>query len=123
MRLTVASVSAFVLTAALVSSAALAGDGPRAKKKGADDVRATSIAEAWRLLPQMSRQRCGDDLVFDYGDEGGMRNFFCRALSVISWKTFLSLAPVKPFLSGPHKSGKINLQRPKNFSRYAPAFA
>jgi hypothetical protein len=133
MRLFVTSVSAFVLVAALVSSAALAGDIPTgsgapaaqkrlSKKKGAGEARATSIAEAWRLLPQMQGQRCGEDLSYNYEDEGGMRNFFCRALSVISWKTFLSLAPVKPFRSGPHKNGKLDLRNPKDFGRYDPAF-
>lgn len=132
MRLLVASVSALVLVAALVSSAALAGgdssklgapaERKLSKKKGAGDARATSIAEAWRLLPQASGQRCGDDLTFDYGESGGMRNFFCRTLSVISWKTFLSLAPVKPFRSGPHKSGKLDLQNAKDFGRYDPEF-
>ncbi|WP_224248963.1 hypothetical protein [Hyalangium gracile] len=134
MRLLVVSVSAVALAAVLLSSAAVAGgdDGPRSKappadtsrprKKGAEDKRAKSLSEAWHLLPQASGPRCGDDLAFDYGDEGGMRNFFCRALSVISWKTFLSLAPVKPFRSGPHQNGKLNLQSSKDFGRYDPAF-
>jgi hypothetical protein len=121
----------FVLVFVLVSSVALAGgDGlipPAAekkssKKKDASDTRATTVAEAWRLLPKARTQRCGDDLVFDYGEAGGMRNFFCRTLSVFSWKTFLSLAPVKPFRSGPHKDGKLDLQNTKDFGRYDPAF-
>jgi hypothetical protein len=134
MRLIVTSVFALALAAALMSSASLAGDIPtksgssaekppsNPKKKGSNDARATTLAEAWRLLPQASGQRCGDDLSFDYGESGGMRNFFCRALSVISWKTFLSLAPVKPFSSGPHKDGKLDLNNRKDFGRYDPAF-
>lgn len=128
MRLSVASMSAWLLGVALLSSAALAGDSSpqpnalRTQKNGADEARASSLAEAWRLLPQASGQRCGEDLSFDYGEDGGMRNFFCRALSVLSWKTLLSLAPVKPFRSGPHKSGKLDLRNPKDFGRYDPAF-
>lgn len=114
MRLFAVSVSVLALVAALGSGAALAG--------AAEPPRAKSIAEAWRLLPQMQGERCGEDLVFNYEDAGGMRNFFCRALSVISWKTFLSLAPVKPFRSGPHKGGKLDLQNAKDFGRYDPAF-
>ncbi|HEX8697275.1 MAG TPA: hypothetical protein VF815_00425 [Myxococcaceae bacterium] len=114
MRSFAVSVSFVFLVVALGSGAALAG--------GAEPARAKTLDEAWRLLPQMEGNRCGEDLVFDYQDAGGMRNFFCRGLSVISWKTFLSLAPVKPFRSGPHKGGKLDLQNAKDFGRYDPAF-
>ena len=90
---------------------------------GAGDTRATTIADAWRALPRISGQGCGDkDLVFDYETGGGMRNFFCRALTVFGWKTFLSLAPVSPFQSGPHKAGSLNLNSKKQFGRYNPEF-
>jgi hypothetical protein len=85
-------------------------------------VRATTIAEAWRALPVMHGHRCGDDLVFDYGAEGGMRNFFCRALSVFSWKTFLKLAPSPVFARGPHRGARLDLQAKKDFGHYSPAF-
>jgi len=114
MRRVTASVFVVVLVAALGSGAALAG--------GDEPPRARSIAEAWRLLPQMQGQGCGEDLSFDYEDSGGMRNFFCRALTVFSWKAFLSLSPVKPFRSGPHKGGKLDLRNAKDFGRYDPAF-
>jgi hypothetical protein len=51
-----------------------------------------------------------------------MRNFFCRALTVFSWKTFLGLAQVSPFLSGPHKSGKLDLAAKSEFGHYNPDF-
>ena len=83
---------------------------------------ATSLAEAWLKIPHIRGQACGSDLSFDYEASGGMRNFFCRALSVFSWRTFLSLAPVSPFLSGPHRAGKLDLNNPKRFGRYDPTF-
>jgi hypothetical protein len=51
-----------------------------------------------------------------------MRNFFCRALTVFSWKTFVSLAPVSPFASGPHAAGKLDLNSKKQFGHYRPEF-
>jgi hypothetical protein len=90
------------------------------ERPNAPSSRATTIIDAWRKLPQAGNG-CGEDLVFDYGLDGGMRNFFCRALTVFSWKTFLPLAPVQPFLSGPHKAGKLNLKS-RDFGRYNPEF-
>jgi hypothetical protein len=89
--------------------------GPRTH--GVDDVRA-----AWRALPSIRGQGCGDDLVFDYGDAGGLRNFFCRALTVFSWNAFLGLAPTAPFRSGPHPAGRLDLHAARDFGRYDPAF-
>jgi hypothetical protein len=80
-----------------------------------------TIADAWRALPD-SGSACGDDLIFDYGVGGGMRNFFCRTLTVLSWKTFLKLAPTAPFRKGPHKGGRLNLDAERDFGRYDPAF-
>jgi len=84
--------------------------------------KATTIADAWLALQRVKGHGCGDDLVFDYGADGGMRNFFCRALTVLSWKTFLRLAPVSPFRSGPHRRGKLDLNSKKDFGRYDPKF-
>src|SRR5438874_1674024 len=84
-------------------------------------VKVTTIAEAWRALPETG-SGCGADLDFDYGVEGGMRNFFCRALTIFSWKRLLSLAPAFPFLSGPHTNGKLELQSKKQFGHYDPQF-
>jgi len=64
---------------------------------------------------------CGDSLSFDYGFEGGMRNFYCRASQAMPWKIFMALAPVKPFLSGPHQ-GSLNLANADHFGRYNPGF-
>jgi hypothetical protein len=87
----------------------------------APTTKAATIADAWRLLPQ-SGSACGHDLTFDYGTDGGMRNFFCRALTIFSWKTFLSLAPVSPFTSGPHQAGKLDFADTHDFGHYNPAF-
>jgi hypothetical protein len=64
---------------------------------------------------------CGDDLIYDYELDGGIRNVFCRALTVLSWKTFLAMAPVPPFLGGPHQNGKLDLHA-STFGSYNPAF-
>ncbi len=104
-----------MLATALVAAFALAGTPTRPARK------ATTIADAWKAMPE-SGSACGDDLSFDYGIEGGMRNFFCRGLTVFSWKTFLSLAPVSPFVSGPHRGGKLDLKSEKEFGHYDPLF-
>jgi hypothetical protein len=83
--------------------------------------KARTIAEAWQLLPQ-SGNGCGDDLLFDYGVGGGMRNFFCRALTVYSWKAFVAAAPVAPFRKGPHKGTRLNFKAERDFGRYDPRF-
>ncbi|MBI1949642.1 MAG: hypothetical protein HYS27_28405 [Deltaproteobacteria bacterium] len=85
--------------------------------------KATTVADAWRSLPSISGHGCAEqDLIFDYGADGGMRNFFCRALTVFSWKTFLALTPTAPFRAGPHKSGKLKLDSERDFGRYDPRF-
>jgi hypothetical protein len=82
-----------------------------------------TIAAAWRALPYIQGHGCDEeDLFFDYGDHGGMRTLFCRTLTVFSWTTFLELAPVGPFRSGPHPEGKLNLQSPDEFGHYDPRF-
>jgi hypothetical protein len=83
--------------------------------------RAQTIAGAWLALPRAEGHGCGTDLIFDYGDGGGMRNFFCRALTIFSWKRFLTLAPVSPFRAGPHRNGKLDLNS-EEFGRYDPRF-
>jgi hypothetical protein len=112
----------------LLSSIILTGDHAEAQQRRSNRVsrrvpaKATTIADAWLALPRIKGHGCGDDLVFDYGSDGGMRNFFCRALTVFSWKTLLSLAPVLPFRAGPHAEGKLNLSSEKDFGRYDPRF-
>lgn len=103
---------------ALIAALVLAGS-PEIKAPAARKV--ATISEAWKALPQ-SGDGCGGALSFDYGLEGGMRNFYCRALTVFSWKTFLGLAPVSPFLSGPHRGGKLDLASKTTFGRYDPTF-
>ncbi len=88
----------------------------------AKDTRAKTIAEAWSKLSEVSGHGCGNDLGHDYGSGGGMRNFFCRSLTVFSWRRFIELAPVNPFKSGPHEKGRLNLQSAKSFGHYDPAF-
>lgn len=106
-----------LVLAVVMCMAALAAAAPAAQS------RATTIADAWRQLPKVKGHGCGEqDLVFDYETGGGMRNFFCRALTVFGWKTFLGLAPVQPFQSGPHQAGKLNLRSEKQFGRYNPEF-
>lgn len=100
---------------ALVAALVLAGPPVHKPSKVA------TVAEAWRALP-VTGSACGADLGFDYGVDGGMRNFFCRALTVFSWKTFLGLAPVSPFRSGPHQGGKLDLNAKLDFGHYNPAF-
>ena len=93
---------------------------PRASAR---ELKAATIAAAWQQMADHTEgSGCGDDLIFDYGTDGGMRNFFCRGLTYFSWKTFLALAPVKPFRAGPHKGSKLNLNSARDFGRYDPKF-
>jgi hypothetical protein len=87
----------------------------------AGSIKAKSVAEAWRMMPTKG-SACGDDLSFDYELNGGMRNFFCRALTVYSWRDFLAGAPVAPFRKGPHRKGKLNLKAERDFGHYDPKF-
>lgn len=79
------------------------------------------IATAWLTMPETG-QGCGESLAFDYGVSGGMRNVYCRALGVLSWEVFTSLAPTTPFLKGPHKKGALTLEADRDFGRYDPKF-
>jgi hypothetical protein len=81
-----------------------------------------AIGQAWRSLPSIRDQGCTRDLIFDYGNNGGMRNFFCRALKALSWKAFLTLAGVAPFKSGPHQQGRLDLANARAFGAYDPRF-
>jgi hypothetical protein len=107
-----------VVTASLLLPLLVAAAPPPTK--------ALSVRDAWSRLAVTEQaatgNACGDDLMFDYGAGGGMRNFFCRTLTFFSWKTFLKLAPVAPFRAGPHKGGKLNLKSERDFGRYDPRF-
>jgi hypothetical protein len=81
-----------------------------------------SIEDAWRRLPLKGSACAEADLGFDYELEGGMRNFYCRALQVMPWSRFIELAGVAPFLSGPHQGGALNLNSETAFGHYDPAF-
>ncbi|HUB08818.1 MAG TPA: hypothetical protein VMB50_17555 [Myxococcales bacterium] len=85
-------------------------------------MQAQTIAAAWLAMAAAHGSGCGGDLDFDYGSEGGMRNFFCRGLTVFSWKHFLALAPMQPFLSGPHRDGRLDFHSATSFGRYDPEF-
>jgi hypothetical protein len=82
--------------------------------------KAQSPAEAWSVLPTTGNG-CGNDLIFDYGVDGGMRNFFCRALTTYSWRTFVAAAPTI-FRQGPHQAGKLNFNATNSFGYYDPTF-
>jgi len=102
---------------------ARAGDvAPAGPAKPAASPPTKTIADAWAAMPETGSACASDDLAFDYGRDGGMRNTFCRALQVLPWRTFLSLAPAKPFLKGPHKGGQLDLHDERDFGRYDPAF-
>lgn len=105
---------------ALVAALVIAAN-PTSKEPNAATAKAANPTAAWRLLPT-SGSGCGEDLSSDYGADGGMRNFFCRALTVFSWKTFMGLVPAAPFASGPHRGGKLDLNAKKQFGHYRPAF-
>jgi hypothetical protein len=100
----------------VASAVALAGGAPAPRAP------AGSIAEAWKNLPVSGTGCAEGDLTFDYGVEGGMRNLYCRALQVMPWATFVSLAPVSPFVSGPHGPGGLALNDQQRFGHYDPKF-
>lgn len=81
-----------------------------------------TIAQTWEQLPETGSACASADLDFDYGKDGGMRNFFCRALTVTSWKALLAQAPAPPFRKGPHKGTHLNLHAARDFGRYDPQF-
>jgi hypothetical protein len=115
--------SFLVVTMALAAGLAHAGERPPQGSSTPAPKKASTLADAWRALPSAQGHGCAsEDLIFDYGAEGGMRNFFCRALKVFSWKTFLSVAPTAPFRAGPHKNGKLKLDSERDFGRYDPRF-
>ena len=117
-----------ILITCLLAAPPLLAAGPNGsstdpvKTKAKTDGRAQTIAEAWKRLSDVSGHGCGNDLVHDYGRHGGMRNFFCRTLTVFSWDHFLTLAPVSPFKSGPHGKTGLDLQSQSTFGHYDPAF-
>jgi hypothetical protein len=83
---------------------------------------AKTVEELWRRLP-LTGNACGDALSFDYGAEGGLRNFACRAGTLLSLPSLLRLSPVSsPFLSGPHHGDTLDLNAPNSFGHYDPAF-
>lgn len=78
------------------------------------------VAEVWKRLPKEG-SACAEALNFDYGLEGGMRNFYCRARQVLTWKAFVAWSPAPIFASGPH-GGELVLDAPRTFGHYDPAF-
>lgn len=81
-----------------------------------------SIAQVWQLLPEEGNACDEEDLGYDYGLNGGMRNFYCRVLTVYSWRALVASAPVWPFRKGPHRDGKLNLNAETDFGHYNPKF-
>ncbi len=92
------------------------GGGP-AKSTGP----AKSVEDVWRQLPTEGNG-CGEALTFDYGAEGGLRNFACRVATLFSYKQLLRLAPMRPFRSGPHHGDTLDLGAATSFGHYDPAF-
>ena len=126
----------WIALVALVSLPLLAGGGDTATVAGpnvtpatkgapgtaATGAKAATIADAWRALGTTTNACSERDLHFDYWPDGGVRNFWCHATSVLAWKAFVALAPHKPFSRGPHTQGKLALHDPRDFGRYNPAF-
>ena len=64
------------------------------------------------------------ELGYDYWPDGGVRNFWCHAKSVMPWASFVKMAPTI-WLRGPHghwREGKLALHDQHDFGRYNPAF-
>jgi hypothetical protein len=111
-----------VALALVVSCVAIAGDRAASRKPAAAARPSSPIAAAWVKLPTKGSACADVDLGFDYGIEGGMRNFYCRARQVLPWKTFRDVAPTI-FRAGPHaKDGALELHSERDFGRYDPAF-
>lgn len=99
-------------------AAARARSAKTVKKKTDIDA---AVIDAWKRLPKKGNSCADADLSFDYGVEGGMRNFYCRARGVFSWSTFKKLAP-SPFRKGPHTSALLDLHNERQFGFYDPKF-
>ena len=87
--------------------------------------RALPFTRAWRTLGTAENRCKPADLGYDYWPHGGIRNFWCRAQSVLPWAAVTKLAPAKIWLRGPHGEwlgGKLDLHNPHDFGRYNPAF-
>lgn len=72
----------------------------------------------WRALP--GANTC--PAIYDYFPDGGMRIFMCHARNGMSWTELVARAPTAPFTSGPHASTGLNLDHPRDFGHYDPAF-
>lgn len=77
------------------------------------------IRDAWLKLPQTQHQCPG---VPDYFPNGGMRNFYCHAKELLSYQQLLELIALKPFVSGPHNDGGLDLNNKTRFGHYNPEF-
>ncbi|MDG5816816.1 hypothetical protein QA601_17095 [Chitinispirillales bacterium ANBcel5] len=98
-------------------------DGDQPKIQPLRELPAQTIEDAWLAIPAIDGNGCDrEDLGFNYGIHGGMRSFFCRVLTVFSWQTFIDLAPVNPFHSGPHQEGQLNLNSDYQFGYYDRRF-
>ena len=79
------------------------------------------FANAWRALGNTTNKCSERELHFDYWPDGGIRNFYCHALSTIAYDAVVKLSGVAPFVRGPHTS-RLSLNDPRDFGRYNPKF-
>lgn len=106
----------------VASSAAVAVEQVEPAPPPADATKA-AFAKAWRALGQTKNQCSATDLHYDYWPEGGIRNFYCRAITALSLQAVTTLSGVEPFTRGPHLGGgSLSLHDPRDFGRYNPAF-
>lgn len=80
-----------------------------------------SIQDRWKALYQATFSEGEPGCEFDYGPQG-MRNVYCYVVSEFRYEQLVKLAPVPPFLSGPHTPEKLNLKAPYQFGHYNPEF-
>jgi hypothetical protein len=74
----------------------------------------------WQSLPgSQAASGCAD---YDYFPEGGMRNFYCHLLGLVSPEQFEQLVGVPVFSGGPHHGATLDLENRRSFGRYNPAF-
>lgn len=83
-----------------------------------------AFANAWLALGTTANKCSERELHFDYWPNGGLRNFYCHALTTMAYQAVVKLAGVSPFVRGPHGQfgGNLSLNDPRDFGRYNPAF-
>jgi hypothetical protein len=80
------------------------------------------FVDAWRALGATVNKCSERELHFDYWPDGGIRNFYCHALTALSYEALVKVSGTTPFVRGPHSSTRLSLNDPRDFGRYNPAF-